>query len=218
MKSQHADRFNHDPWADGYDDDVRDESHPIRAGYDDVLRWVAEKSGATEDAVVLDLGCGTGNLAARLPPCKRLICVDISEKMLALAREKLGGRHDVEFVQSDLLGYFAQQEVPRFDAIVSTYAMHHLTEDEKALIFRQIEAALEPGGRAVFGDLMFRDIAARERQIARLRAGSQDEIVEDIEEEFFWIVTQADLLLGVLGFRTEVKQFSELSWAIAATR
>jgi putative AdoMet-dependent methyltransferase len=218
MHSQHGGRFNHDPWADGYDEDVRDESHPIRAGYNEVLRWVAEQSGASREAMVLDLGCGTGNLAARLPPCKRLICVDISEKMLALARHKLAGRDDVEFIQADLLGYFDRADPPAFDAVVSTYAMHHLTEDEKALIFRRIEAALRPGGRAVFGDLMFRDIAARDQQVARFRAQGQGEIVEDIEEEFFWNVTQADLLLGVLGFRTETRQVSALSWVIAAVK
>ncbi|HEX8684627.1 MAG TPA: class I SAM-dependent methyltransferase [Ardenticatenaceae bacterium] len=217
-RSQYADKFNHDEWAEGYDEDVRNEEHPLRAGYDAVLNWVVEKSATTADSVVLDLGCGTGNLSARLGAFKRLVCVDISENMLALAREKLGGREGVEFVRADLLGYFDGEDVPGFDAIVSTYAIHHLTEDEKALLFRKVESALRPGGVAAFGDLMFRDSAARDQLAERFREQGHTDVADDIEEEFFWFVTQADVLLGVLGLDTEVKRFSDLSWGIAAKK
>lgn len=40
MRSAHADMFNHDPEAAGYDQDVRNEADPIRAAYQDVLNWV----------------------------------------------------------------------------------------------------------------------------------------------------------------------------------
>jgi putative AdoMet-dependent methyltransferase len=218
MQSQHADKFNHDDWSNIYDEHVRNEEHPIRTGYDAVLNWVAEKSHTTPDSVVLDLGCGTGNLSLRLKAFKRLVCVDISEKMLAVAQQKLVGRKGVEFVQADLLGYFEREDVPQFDAVVSTYAIHHLTEDEKAVLFRKIDGVLKPGGRAVFGDLMFRDSGARDQQVEAYREQGRMDIVEDIEDEFFWLVSQADLLLGVFGFQTEVKRFSDLSWGIAATK
>lgn len=42
IRSEHADVYNHNPWAADYDDDVRDEQNPIRAGYDACLTWVAE--------------------------------------------------------------------------------------------------------------------------------------------------------------------------------
>ena len=95
IKSQHGDYFNHDDQADGYDADVLDEGNPIRAGYREVLSWVPEISAVAKGESVLDLGCGTGNLSLLLPPFGRLVCVDISEKMLERARQKLspaGGR------------------------------------------------------------------------------------------------------------------------------
>lgn len=42
MKSRHAEYFNHDGDAPGYDRDVTNEDDPIRTGYNAVLDWVAE--------------------------------------------------------------------------------------------------------------------------------------------------------------------------------
>src|SRR5262245_33599076 len=101
VHSRHAHTFNHDEWAAGYDDDVADESSPIRAGYQATLQWVVARAAVGADDVVVDLGIGTGNLARLLPPCRRLIGVDVSTEMLARAAPKL--RADVELVQADLL-------------------------------------------------------------------------------------------------------------------
>ena len=68
MRSRHVDHFNHDTEVDGYDDDVADESNPVRNGYDATLDWVIEHAAVGRDDVVVDLGTGTGNLAARLGP------------------------------------------------------------------------------------------------------------------------------------------------------
>lgn len=42
MRSQYADYYNHDEDAPLYDQDVADETHPIRAGYTAALAWVIE--------------------------------------------------------------------------------------------------------------------------------------------------------------------------------
>lgn len=215
MKSKFSDVFNHDEIAAGYDADVSNESHPIRAGYDAVLTWVSEKSAHT-DGVILDLGAGTGNLSLRLKNFKRLVCVDISEKMLAIARRKLAHFDNVEFVQADLLEYF--EDAPVFDAIVSTYTIHHLTEDEKPILIERIYHSLRPGGVAVFGDLMFAHAAARQELIEKYQQEGMLGLVADFEDEFFWFVDQADDSLTTLGFEIEVKQFSDLSWGIAARK
>lgn len=41
MRSKHVDEFSHDQDAPGYDQDVLNEAHPIRAGYGELLDWVA---------------------------------------------------------------------------------------------------------------------------------------------------------------------------------
>ncbi len=184
------------------------------AGYAAVLAWVVENARITPDATVVDLGAGTGNMSALIPYAAKLICVDISTRMMELAKPKLAHLDHVEFVQADLLGYFDGGVVP-FDVLVSTYAIHHLTAAEKPYLFQSIWQHLKPGGRAVFGDLMFENGAARDDIVRKYAEAENTEMVETFAEEFFWLVDRATDELCELGFQiVEVRRFSELSWGI----
>ena len=78
MRSANADIFNHDTDAAEYDDDVRNEANPIRAGYRKVLASVVEQAQITSTSRVLELGSGTGNLSALIANCRELVSVDVS--------------------------------------------------------------------------------------------------------------------------------------------
>ena len=216
MRSRHADRFNHDEEAAGYDRDVLDEADPIRAGYDALLDWVARRAAPDARSRVLDLGSGTGNLALRLAAFGELVCVDVSQEMERIARAKLSGRDAIHWICSDLLEYF-DAPGPEFDAVVSSYAIHHLVEDEKQRLFERISGRLAPGGRVAFGDLMFETAQARRDTLDAYRASGRAELADDIEEEFFWDVSSALAGLEALGLSVETRRFSELSWGIAGT-
>ena len=224
MRSLHADRFNHDADATGYDADVRDETNPIRAGYAEALRWVAREAAVSSTDRVLELGSGTGNLTELLGPAGEIVCVDVSTEMGAIAREKLAARPRAaatpyRFVDADLLEALDVVD-GAFDVVASTYAVHHLTEEEKTGLFATVRRRLSPGGRAVFGDLMFESTAARAETLAKLRqAGDEDsiELAETIEDEFFWDLARATAELRGLGFAVHTHRFSELSWGVAAT-
>lgn len=224
MRSRFVDKFNHDLDAAGYDAEVRDQNDPIRAGYDAALRWVAEHAAVRSGDRVLELGSGTGNLTALLRPAREIVCVDVSREMNAIARDKLAampeaGSTALRWVEADLLeamGLVAGE----LDVVASTYAVHHLTEDEKAELFAEIRERLRPGGRAVFGDLAFESAVARRDLVARLRAAGNANALElagTIEDEFFWDLERATAELRRLGFSLRVRRFSELSWGVAAT-
>lgn len=215
MRSQYADEFNHDDQALEYDEHVRDESNPIRAGYSRLLDWTAAEANVGATSSVLELGAGTGNLAQRIVRCRRMVCVDISAGMLRVARDKLAAFEHIEYVQSELLEY-ANHSGERFDAIVSTYAIHHLTDEEKSVLFRAVADRLELGGTAVFGDLMFENARSRRRYLAQLRAAGDMALAHEIESEFFWDVERAVADLAAAGLRIKVEQFSEFYWGLAA--
>ena len=216
-QSAHVDEFNHDPWAGDYDADVRNEEDPIRAGYSAVLDWVVTQAQIQADDVVVDLGMGTGNTAQRVPHAKELIGVDISPKMMAQAAPKVAHLPHVRYIEADLLGFFTEQRA--FDALVSTYAIHHLTEPEKVQLFAAIFQTLTFGRRAVFGDLMFATAEAEATLRQQYQGQRNIGMIATFDEEFFWYVDHATTALQRIGFKlVEVKQFSELSWGIAVVK
>ena len=85
-------------------------------------------------ARVLDLGCGGGDVVARLARVARRAGVDVTwtgadpdERAIAVARERAGsavGFRAVEFRCADAATLLAEGE--RFDAVISNHALHHL--------------------------------------------------------------------------------------------
>jgi ubiquinone/menaquinone biosynthesis C-methylase UbiE len=131
-----------------------------------VERVIAEGAPAPDQHVV-DLGCGSGQLALRLAPLVgSVLAVDVSPAMIDLLGEnaRSAGVTNVEgravpIEQLDL----ADGSV---DLVVSNYVLHHLRDPDKAAAVRQAARWLRPGGRLVVGDMMFgRGGDARDREI-----------------------------------------------------
>ncbi len=97
---------------------------------------------------VLDLGCGTGELAASLAPGSRVVGVDPAAAMLTVARDRPGGQR-VEWVEADARSLRLGQ---RFALVMMTgHAFQTLLWPEDRLAaLETIAAHLAPGGRFVF--------------------------------------------------------------------
>lgn len=116
--------------------------------FDDFYGTVARMIPFNDDDAfdVLDLGAGTGLLSAVLRehfPKARYSLIDISDEMLARARDRFAGIENVRIAVSD---YSVEPLPGRFDAIVSALSIHHLDDPGKAALFRRIYDALKPGG------------------------------------------------------------------------
>ncbi len=100
-----------------------------------------------EGARVLDLCCGTGQMAAELGVCGyRVVGLDGSRGMLLHARENAP---DASLIQGDARRFGL---LPRFDAIVSMFDSlnHVLAADELGAVFRSAFDCLMPGGVFLF--------------------------------------------------------------------
>ena len=108
--------------------------------------WAADVLGRLEgigdDATILDVGCGTGRvteLLLALVPRGRVLAVDASQDMVALARERLGDRAEVWC--QDALDLELDEAV---DVVVSTATLHWVTDHDR--LWARLAQALRPGG------------------------------------------------------------------------
>jgi SAM-dependent methyltransferase len=96
---------------------------------------------------ILDLGTGDGRLLALLKvdrPQAQSIAVDFSPTMLEAVKTRFADDPTVQVVAHNL-----DQPLPiagRFDAIVSSFAIHHLSHERKRSLYAEVFDLLEPGG------------------------------------------------------------------------
>lgn len=114
-------------------------SAPQRAWASEVL---ARLRGIAPDASVLDVGCGTGLVTEgllALVPQGRVLAIDQSPEMVALARARLGD-HARVWCQ-DVLELELEQPV---DAVISTATLHWVPDHDR--MWSRLASALRPGG------------------------------------------------------------------------
>lgn len=106
------------------------------------------RSLAQDAASVLDLGCGTGLLAAGLGEDRAVMGVDPAGAMLDVARRRPGG-DKVTWVEADARTFRSDR---RFDLIVMTGHAFQclLTDDDQIALLRTIAHHLTPQGRFIF--------------------------------------------------------------------
>lgn len=106
-------------------------------------RRVLDRMSPTGGERVLDAGCGTGRDAAALRerwPEVELVVLDGSQRMLDVARERLGDA--VTYVHADLTEPLPLEPV---DAVMSVAAFHWVRDHDR--LFTHLAAAMRPGAR-----------------------------------------------------------------------
>lgn len=96
---------------------------------------------------VLDLGTGDGRLLALLKidrPALTAVAVDFSPAMLEAARARFAGDPAITVVAHDLDR--SLPDLGTFDAVVSSFAIHHLPHPRKRALYAEVFRALVPGG------------------------------------------------------------------------
>lgn len=176
---------------------------------------------------VLDLGTGTGTLAAMVAdayPKAQLTLLDGAPAMIAKAAANLGPRTAAAVVQD-----FADPlPAGPFDAIVSSLAIHHLDDAGKASLYARAHDALRPGGAFVNAEQVLGETPAldallwrwHEREARAL--GATDEewagAVERMKHDRCATAAMNLELLRTAGFQDVSVQFADGRFAVLAGR
>lgn len=135
--------------------------------------------------LVLDAGCGTGNFSLKLArKGVRVIGVDISPAMLAVAREK-AARQGLEISFREMDFCKLDFRPASFDAVLSVTAFEFMPEPDQA--YAELMRVLKPGGHLLIGVIsrdsawgeMYREQAKRPDSVFRhARLFTMDELLD----------------------------------------
>jgi len=131
---------------------------------------------------LLDLGCGTGFEFERLfekNPDMEVTGIDLAADMLKKIEEKYP-RKNLRLICGS---YFDVDFDGLYDHVLSTYSLHHFSEERKLELYRKVYATLEPGGLFVLGDYT---VSTIERQQELLAANDKKRKEQGIADGEFY--------------------------------
>jgi SAM-dependent methyltransferase len=164
----------------------------------------------------LDMGCGTGDLLARLPAsCSQRIGMDLSDKMFQ--RKVFPGDEQIQFVQADACGTPFSDSA--FDSIVSLGLIEYVWPE--LAVVREMRRLLRPGGQVVLcfphGRCLARRTGLALKRISnRLRSGNRERSLDDVITRP--TSTAFDAAMADHGFKREASHFlfpQLIDWPLA---
>lgn len=179
--------------------------------YDELLDVAAAAVPASARDIV-DLGTGTGALAARClekAPKAKITGIDLDPEILKAAARRLGSRATL------VCSTFSRASLPACDAIVASFSLHHLrTRTAKSSLYRRIHGALRRRGMFVNVDCnpaANPDLAREQRQVWKMHLqhsyppAKAEEFLAAWSSEDVYVPLDAEIkLLERNGFRVEM--------------
>jgi tRNA (cmo5U34)-methyltransferase len=137
--------------ASGYEEHMKETVE----SFDKYYACVSKPIDNTQNMIeILDLGCGTGleiESILKKTPNARITCIDMSEGMLDLLKEKYMKYMDrINIINGSYVDLPYGEN--KYDYVVSVMTMHHWKYDEKKCIYKKIGNALKNGGKYIEGD------------------------------------------------------------------
>lgn len=147
--SSHSVRRHLNVAIEAYDRTIRQ----FIPGYEEGIARAADVVARGMPGRALDLGAGTGALAAAILAHEgvgEVVAIDVDGEMLAQARVRLAGFGE----RASFREQSFDDALPRCDAVAASLALHHVpTMAAKRALYARIHAALTPGGVFVNADV-----------------------------------------------------------------
>ena len=171
------------------------------------VEWYVELAEAA-DAPIVELAVGTGRVAIEIArrTGKRVIGIDVSPKMLAVARER-GAGLPLDLREGDMRNLSIEQPVQL--VICPFRSLLHLpTWQDRRTMFERVASSLQPGGRFAWNVFAFSATLAAALDGKRTeRPGGRWEIVRNVPADSRIDVTRGRDLEGIgtfsLGWATK---------------
>lgn len=200
-------------WSASYDETVGGhdiEYREVFKNYDHILESVVSRSYG----YVLEFGVGTGNLTEKLLNAGRTVTgIEPSPSMRDKALGKLKGKVDI--IDGDFIDFPVPETV---DTIVSTYAFHHLTDEEKAKAITLYGKILKTGGKIVFADTMYQSNNAHQQAIDDAASAGFLSLAQDLQTEYYTTIPFLQSVLEENRFKVTFDRCNDFVWIMEAEK
>ncbi len=163
---------------------------------------------------ILDVGCGTGLLLERLAGRgHEVVGIEPSAGMRTAAAQRRPWLTVLD-------GHLASIPVPdaSVDAVVTTYAISHLSRDEKLAAFPELVRVVRPGGAVVVADVGVAGAGDLAEVTAALRAGGREAQLPHYADGHALEIDVWEPWLRARLRDVAVVRLSALAWGLAGTR
>lgn len=187
-------------WANHYDAAVEGhdpEYHDVFVNYPFMLKEAAKRAtGKT-----IEFGPGTGNLTLLLlAKDLELTAIEPSPEMTIIGEKKTG----LTFQKGDFLNFSADSA----DTIISSFAFHHLTDEEKEKAISRYASLLSDHGQIIILDTLFNNKQEKEEIIRSYTQQGHLGLVDNLKTEYYPLKEVMTGIAARHGFSYESIQFN----------
>ncbi|SFK23721.1 putative AdoMet-dependent methyltransferase [Halobacillus dabanensis] len=211
MGMEFVDLFNQ--WASSYDDTVAGKDPEYREvfeGYEEMLERLANLSKSP----VMEFGVGTANLTRKMIEQNKVVLgVEPSSEMRRIAKVKCpeAAIYDGNFLEYPSL-------LTPIRSIISSFAFHHLTSDEKREALQKFREHLEDDGEVIFIDTLFKDEAHKQALIQDAEKQGFLNLARDLQEEYYPYLEDIKEIFVEEAFEVTFEQLNKYAWLIQARK
>lgn len=144
-----------------------------------------------KNLTVLDLGCGDGSMTFQFLHPERVASYtgcDLSESALEIAQRKISQLSiNAHLLCDDMMNVIAKQPTNSVDLIFSSYAVHHLDENNKLRLIEDSSRCLNEGGKFILIDIF--------REPNEDRAAYMRHYLDQVKSEWLALSTESQELV-----------------------
>ncbi|KPU27290.1 methyltransferase [Caloranaerobacter sp. TR13] len=204
-----------DEWAKSYDKTVYgtdNEYVEVFQNYEDILKYISDEV-ADKNGIIVEIGVGTGNLTKLLYEKNlNVVGIEPSKEMRKIAKEKLP---NIDILDGHFLSIPIDKKV---DAIVTSYAFHHLTYDEKKKALEYLDKKLNNNGKIVIADTMFESIEYKKNLLKYVELNECFNLLNDLKTEYYELLDDLCVLFKELNYSYSLKKMNKYVWVISAVK
>lgn len=210
-------RFNalFDDWADNYDETLEKadgEYVEVFNNYNEILNETVKHISKYEGAKVLDIGSGTGNLTNIASKAGyNVVGIEPNSKMRDIAMAKYPSE---KFISGTFLSLPIDDN--SVDAIINSYAFHHLTDEEKGTAIKLFKTKLKNDGVVIITDTMYASKNSKRAILEDAYDNNYENLAHDLETEFYTTHEVLTKLFEDEGFKVSYQQMNKFVWILTA--